>query len=484
MARTKYFLKADLSEDIFPSMCWGGYALFLGYSIVLNPKLGVIISILPMLIWFIVSDKINILYLLLALMPFNQVPFLNENLLNIPGAKPFNLLSFVALLACFYHGGQLLYNSGTIKRKVMIFLAIYFAFYSLATFRSLNYHSLLYMLDSSYQSSIGRYLLSYYIVPSLYLVSFLYILNHVTTEKDIKKITTFLCAIAGMLSITIIFLSIYKGHTYMMGRHAQNELMQTNFGLHYNTLGVFYIILGPLLIIPVIDKYFWGILNWCLAGVAIIFLGSRTAMIVFLFGTISMLYFLGKKKELIVLLAILTLFSLYFLPGYLLRTLQIGFESGDVDDIFTGRIDSIWLPLLWEWVNNPKLLFLGKGKYSMMTSSVYLKGIVLQTRTAHNAYVGFFLDNGIILFSGLIFYIIKFLGFAWQNVKRINSHIAWAFLMSIICYLIAAITGRKIYPSEQNMLLLPIIALLINYLNLHKAFASKNVEIEKEAMRQ
>jgi hypothetical protein len=193
-----------------------------------------------------------------------------------------------------------------------------------------------------------------------------------------------------------------------------------------------------------------------------------------------MLYFLGKKKELILFLSIFILFSLYFLPAFLLKTLQIGFESGDLNDIFTGRINSIWIPLLSEWLTNPKLLFFGKGKFSLMTSSAYLKGMVVQTSTAHNAFVGFFLDNGIILFSGLIFYLIRFLRFAWQRVKQINSSIAWALFMSIIGYLIATVSGRKIYPSNQNMLLFPIIALLINYLNLHNSFAGQSGKLVKE----
>jgi O-antigen ligase len=100
----------------------------------------------------------------------------------------------------------------------------------------------------------------------------------------------------------------------------------------------------------------------------------------------------------------------------------------------------------------------------MMTSPAYFKGTILQVDTAHNAFIEFFLDNGIILFLIMIFYIFKLLKLAWYNVKAINSDVGWALFVSIICYFIATISGRNIYPTPQNMFLFPIIALMVNYL--------------------
>ena len=70
----------------------------------------------------------------------------------------------------------------------------------------------------------------------------------------------------------------------------------------------------------------------------------------------------------------------------------------------------------------------------------------------------------IILFLIMIFYSFKLLKWAWYSVKAINSDIAWALLVSIICYFIGTISGRSLYPTSHNMFLFPVIALMVNYL--------------------
>jgi len=395
MFRPKYLLKDRLHYDLFSIVFCLLYGLLVGFSIMLDPKLGVVVAILPLSVWLVLVDKIFALYLMLALYPFQATPFLSQNLLGISGAKPFHIISILVLGACFYHDGELFFKQDTLRRKAIVYLGIYFAIYSIAVFRSLDYHQLLYELDpESFDSTIGKYLLTTYIRPSLYLIPFIYILNHITTKKDIEKIVVFLSMVLGVLSIAIVVVSVSEGIIFARRSYI---VWQKYFGYHYNAIGVFYTILGPLVVLPAIKKRFWGLVNWCLALVAVVFLQSRTSLFLFIFGSLLMLFFLDRKKELIIFLSILFLMSFYYLPEFLLNTIQIGVESGDLDKIFTGRIDHIWVPLISEWLENPRLLFLGKGRFSMVTSSVYLKGIVIQTYSAHNAFVEFFLDNGIIL---------------------------------------------------------------------------------------
>ena len=454
------------------------YALLVGFLLIVNPKLGAIAAILPLFTWFVIIGKKNTLYLLFLFAPFQASPFLSQNLLNIPGAKPFSLISVMALIVCFYHGGELFFQPGTTRRKVMVYLGIYFTCFSLAAFRSLNYLNLLHMLDpEQISSSPVNYLLSFYVKPSLYLVSFIYIINHITSEEDIEKTSTFLCSVLGLISIVIILLSFSHGTVGMVRERV--TVWGEYFGYHYNTIGSFYIILGPLVIVRAIKKRFWDVFNWCLALMALALLQSRSSLLIFLFANVLMLFFLRNTKELIALFTILLLFSLYYLPRFLLDTLVTGFGSGNLDAIFTGRIDYIWIPLITEWLANPILLLFGKGQLAMLTSQAYLKGTILRTISVHNAFLEFFADNGIILLSLLIFYLIKFLKLAWHNVKLINHDIGWALLTSIICYLSSTISGRSFYPSSHNFFLFPIIALMINYLRLHNSFLSQNVIFNK-----
>ncbi|KPK26441.1 MAG: hypothetical protein AMJ61_09040 [Desulfobacterales bacterium SG8_35_2] len=443
-------------------------AVFVGFCINFNAKLGIILAIFPATIYILLSNKKNALYLILLFLPFHASPFISENLLGIPGAKPHILLSFLILFACFYHGGHLLFQPGDPRKKVIIYLGVYYAIFSLALFRSLDYLQLLYMSRPElFDSSAISYVLSYYVKPSLFIVSFIYILNHISSQEETEKILHHLCVVLGVLSTVVILISLSHG-TIFMPRAYTTEIWNYYFGLHYNDIGSIYIILAPLLIIPISRKSLWGVLNWCLALLALALLQSRTSLLVFLLGSMMVLYFLGKKKGLFILLFFLFLISLYFLPGFIKETLQTGFKSGDLNQIFTGRINSIWIPLLLEWVDNFGLLLFGKGLFAMIASSAYQKGMILDTSMAHNAFIEFFLDNGIMLFLLIVFFLIKLLKLAWKNVRQINSDIGWALFASIICYLIATITGQKIYPSNYNMFLFPIIALLVNYISFYK----------------
>ena len=484
MISVKNFLKNDFLYGIYP---WGIcclYGFIVGFLIMEDRGIAIVAAILPLFVWFALVDVRNFLYLLLFFTIIHESPFIYENifgipvyenLLGIPGAKPYSLLALMTLVVCYYHGGQVFFQFDKIRRKVFIYLGIYFALFSLALVHSLAYFELIQIVKQDWFLSPSSYLLSWYIKPSLYIVSFVYILNHITSEEDIEKIFNFLCMLLGLISLTVVLVVISHWTTFMMTRSV--DYWSYYLGYHYNEIGTFYIILGPLVVVPALKKRFWGVLSWCLTLLAVVLLQSRTALLVFLLGNLLLLFFLGKKKELVFLSSIVFLISLYFLPGFIMDTLLTGLESGDLDKISTGRVYSIWLPLLDEWFNNIKLFLFGKGYFAMLSSSGYQRGIIYQTFHPHNAFIQMFIDNGIILFLAFILLLIKFLKKAWHNVRKVNSDIGWALFVSIISYLISCVSGRSFYPTRENVFLFTIIALLANYLRLYTKNSSDNTGI-------
>ena len=440
-------------------------------SIVNNPRIGYVLCLLPFILWFGLIDKKNILYLLILFLPLHSSPYISQNLMGLPGAKPFNLLSIFVTALFFYHGGSLLRTKDPVEKKTLTYLFIYFALFSLVMFRSLDYLPRLHMLaPEQFQSSALSYMLSFYIKPSLYLVSFIYILKHIKTEAEILKCINAICISLFILSLLIIFVSVANLSIVMNSRGIMNEYWEAIFGLHYNAIGSIYIICVPLLMLKALDKSIFSTANYILAALAVSFLQSRSTIAIFLGETILLLYFLKQKKLLVIAIVPSCMFyALWELPEFLQRTLSIGLISGDVDKIFTGRIDSIWLPLIKERFSNLNQLLFGVGRFSMMDSPLYLRGYILQTSTAHNAFVEFFIDCGVILFACLIFCLIRFLKTAWFYAKKIDSALLWTLFTCLIAYLVGTISGRKIYPSNDNMFLFPIIALLINYLRVYKA---------------
>ena len=82
MMNTKYYLKNYLPYDLFSLGGCGLYGLMVGFLILENQRLGVIVAILPLLVWFAIVDDRNCLYILLAFTPFQLSPFISQKYLH------------------------------------------------------------------------------------------------------------------------------------------------------------------------------------------------------------------------------------------------------------------------------------------------------------------------------------------------------------------------------------------------------------------
>lgn len=449
-------------------------AIFASIFLVSKPIVGITICLFPFILLISVIDKKNILYLFFLMMPLSSMPYLSANLMGIPGVKIFNLLSGLTLVLFFYHGGMLQKNNDFIERKSLLFFFIYFALFTLAVFRSLSYLPTLSMLyPENFHSNPLRYLLSSYIRPSLYLILFLYILKLIKTKTEINKCIDGICYSIFILSCLVVVVGLLNINAITLGRSVTNEVFSSFFGLHYNSIGSIYITVVPLLVYQFIERKKLAATNYILAAIAVFLLQSRSTIMVFFGGTVLLLHFLRKRKLMFILSGILGAYIIFFIPGFLARAFLTGAEGGNLDSIFTGRIDSIWVPLIMERLENINQLLWGVGRYSMMNSPLYLKGYIFQTTSAHNAFVEFFIDNGIIIFSVFMVYLVLYLKRAWIWANKINSPLGWALFTCIITYLAGTISGRKIYPDHHSMYLFPIIALFINYIRINLDIKTK-----------
>lgn len=62
-------------------------------------------------------------------------------------------------------------------------------------------------------------------------------------------------------------------------------------------------------------------------------------------------------------------------------------SSSDVsgNDMFSGRVDYLWLPLLSEWTSDIGLSLFGAGRYGIVTSTLWDTGNLIHADHAHNA---------------------------------------------------------------------------------------------------
>jgi len=391
-----------------------------------------------------------------------------QNIAGIPGIKLSNILAGGTLIVLFMKEGNLFRFRDPLEKKTFFYMAAYFLFFSIAFFRSIENLPILHRLNpNQYQISPISYTLSFYVRPTLYLVAPLFILKSLHTAKDINRAVNVILTAIFLLSVfVIIIMSMHYGEL-SGGRRVVKELCDTYLGMHYNSVGTILLISGPLLIVKAIEGGLLCKIGLILSTIALLFLQSRSALLTFFGSGVLLFWVLEKKKYLLVSAFLITICFMLWLPSILVEGITSGVEAGTVDAIFSERISHLWIPLLEEWLANPMKIILGAGQYGLMTSPLWESGFLVQAAHAHNAFLNFFLNNGIILLILFVFYIARFTIKAGRACKEINTPLCWALFISLIAYLVGTISERYIYPHLDNMLLLPIIALLINLIRLH-----------------
>jgi hypothetical protein len=412
--------------------------------------------------------------LLVFILPFQHLTFLNENLLGIQGLKPFNLLSAVVLTYLVLQSAPLHATDKIEQRSIRIFL-LYFAVFAITIIRSIPnaplFHS---RFPNTFPDSYLDYILSCWIVPSFYFVPFLFILKRMCSFQELDRVTTVICLSILLLSVAFVTVVMMNPSILLSGsRHEMAELCEAYFGIHYNTIGTIYICTVPLLLYRALTRNGLWIVPLGLSLVAVLLLQSRSALLTV---AVSCCLFLLRRRRFDILVpgaAVLGITSFLWTRSTIDALFSIGFEDSSdfsADAVLTGRVDFIWVPLLDEWTSNIGLFLFGAGRYGMLTSQLWYTGTLIQATHAHNAIINFFLDCGVILSGALLIFLLVGTATAWRVGRRLNSDLYGALFMCIFGFGIGMATERDILPTIDNMYVFPIIAMMINLARLRYLF--------------
>lgn len=406
--------------------------------------------------------------------PFQRAPFLTDNLFDIQGLKPFNLLSAVVLAYLLFDTAPLHATDKIERTSIRIFL-LYFAILAIALIRSVPNANVLHSrFPDSFPESYVDFILSACIVPTFYTLSFLFTLKRMRSFQELERITTVICLSILLLSIAFVALVLMNPSVLLSGyasgmadsvRKEMAQLCHTYFGTHYNVIGSMYVCTVPLLLYRALTRGALWIAPLCLSLLAVLLLESRTTLLA-VAASCSLFLILRRRFVILVLgAAAAGVTSLVWIGPTVDAVLLIGFgKSADVsaDALLTGRVDHLWGPLLEEWMSNVGLFLFGAGRYGLATSQLWDTGILIQANVAHNAIVEFFLDCGAILTGVLLIFLLVGIATAWRVGRRLDSDLYWALFASIFGCGISMATGRDILPTIENMYAFPIIAMMIN----------------------
>ncbi|WP_050400190.1 O-antigen ligase family protein [Bradyrhizobium embrapense] len=399
------------------------------------------------------------------ILPFQRVPFVNTNLFGIQGGKPFNLLSAGVLVYLLFRV-SILSATDKIERTSIRVLLLYFVTFAIAFARSIPNAPLLHeRLPDVFPESYLDYVMSYGMVPAFYMLPFLFILKRCRSFPEIETVVNVICVSILLLSASFIFVAAMNPSAALSGRASVNGLCEAYFGIHYNTMGTIYICTAPLLLYKALTRSAFWIVPVALSLLGLLLLSSRSALLTVAGSYVLILLYKRKFAVLAVGAAMVVIASVLWIAPTMDAILSIGFDgTSDVsaDELLTGRVDFIWIPLLNEWTSDLGLFLFGAGRSGIITSEAWYTGALIQATHAHNAIIDFFLDCGAIATGILLVFMCIGISTAWRVGRRLHNDLYWALFACIVGYGISMFTEREVFPSFENMYLFPLIAMMVN----------------------
>ncbi len=226
-------------------------------------------------------------------------------------------------------------------------------------------------------------------------------------------------------------------------------------GLHANDLGRLYAVAYAFLLFAWSESNDRKFKLACVAtmGVvvlALLFTFSRGAFLGFM--VVNALFILWRFNAKTGALAVVAgIVLLVALPPEFYERLAMGFDTGDLNEVSAGRIDTIWLPLLPELLSSP---IWGNGLSSVMWSEPMLTGQMYEVTHPHNAYLEVLLDMGLL---GLVL-VIGYYVHVWKGFRALGNN---AFLSpemrgfykgaaaGLLSFFVTGIAGSSFVPRPE-----------------------------------
>jgi O-antigen ligase len=224
----------------------------------------------------------------------------------------------------------------------------------------------------------------------------------------------------------------------------------TNFGLHGNAFGQYavfaYILFAGAAAGSKDAKRPFFLATAAVATLGVLVSFSRTAWGAWILVT-ALWNAKGQSHRRWLVPAVMV-FALLMMPEELVQRIWKGVAERDIDQILSGRLERMWLPVLHEVWSHP--LF-GQGWGAYMWSEAFKTGLVFQTATVHNAYVRLLLESGMV---GLLL-VVSFYFSVWRQTKKLEVNEADALTKAMLnssrwlvfAMLITGVTGDAITPE-------------------------------------
>lgn len=359
--------------------------------------------------------------IMLLMLPFSNTPILQAQLVSAVPLKLF-VITFAALFMVILLKYKM--NLRTyFDYKYFALALLYVIIFSVSVFKALDYIeyiSLAWQDELSPVRMISNLLIT---PPLIMLLPALIVLLYYNYEDYHQIVYAFLISMF-ILSVTILYLYVFMIPNKFNFSAIRRQIGSV-VGLHGNDIANFYIMTFPILLVMYLNssKLFVK-LTFYLSLFAIAILFSRTAYVCVIFTFFAYGFLRGGKidKRFFGLLVVLAI-GMLFLPQAVYDRFATLVAGSDVNTLTAGRTESIWKPLLFEWIREPlQTKLMGIGRYSIVESFAYRTGIILDVKHPHNMYFEAIMDIGVFGFLGYLFI---YFYIAWESFLAFLREKKW-----------------------------------------------------------
>jgi O-antigen ligase len=305
------------------------------------------------------------------------------------------------------------------------------------------------------------------VVRPLFLVLFALLVGRAVADSDRPErfLTPMLLSvwIMGLLALGS-FLASDVSFLSLASRAVARDVLGVS-GLHANDLGRLYAIAYALMLFPwaaTSDHRLKLVLTLTMGVVVLALAATFSRGAFFSFFVVNVVFLFSRRSAIAFIFAVLLLaLAIPLAPGALVYRMSEGFGAGSsgLNDLTSGRTDTIWLPLLPEIWKSP---IIGNGLSYTLWSDAMREMRMIVVAHPHNAFLGLLLDMGIVgLVSVCAYFVLVWKGFrSLYRDTSLSPEMRGLFqgaAAGLLAFAAAGFAGSSLTPvPEQSFLWLAI----------------------------
>jgi O-antigen ligase len=458
MAATSAYLRRESAgEHLWLPVAAGliAFALASGYGLAVGELEAFFVTFtLAACIGVLVDFRIGVV-LLLLIFPIASTTLFPRALLGITGLNPTNLL-LAATLVSFLAKGRLRPAGAFLPRPLLWLYAVPILIAGLVGASHFDEIASFFFEEEvlSFTNPAG-YLRDMVAKPMLIPLTALLVGAAAARAEKPERFIVPIALSVWLIALLQIGFVVVSGIRFGELAESSARAFFDAMGMHANDLGRMYAVAYGLLLFvwwetarPAMKLFLFVTMGVIAFALALTF--SRAAFLGFLL--VSALFVIWKFNAKTLALAVLgTLTAVVMAPGYLVGRVTVGFDSGDLDAVSAGRIETIWQPLLPWAAEAPPW---GHGLGSIMWSPAMHLGAMLPVTHAHNAYLEALIDMGVVGLALLIAYYVH----VWRGMRalaadsRLSAELRALFqggAAGVLCLAATGMAGSSLRPDTE-----------------------------------